>query len=108
MSGTRADRPQLAAVVEFAREGDVLVTARSSGAIHAPASVHRHRSLIDRSQIPSQTVAESWLLTVVHGGVPIVTPWRPGTEDHPDRLMARVDEVMCAQQWSRSPTQSST
>ena len=25
MSGTRADRPQLAAVVEFAREGDVLV-----------------------------------------------------------------------------------
>jgi DNA invertase Pin-like site-specific DNA recombinase len=28
MSGTRADRPQLAAALEFAREGDVLVVAR--------------------------------------------------------------------------------
>ena len=28
MSGTRTDRPQLAAVLEFAREGDVLVVAR--------------------------------------------------------------------------------
>ena len=34
------DRPQLAAALEFAREGDVLVVARldRSGAIHAPAS----------------------------------------------------------------------
>ena len=45
MSGTRADRPQLAAALEFAREGDVLVVARldRSGAIHAPASDHRGR-----------------------------------------------------------------
>ena len=28
MSGTRADRPQLAAALEFAREGDVLIVAR--------------------------------------------------------------------------------
>ena len=28
MSGTRADRPQLAAALEFARQGDVLVVAR--------------------------------------------------------------------------------
>src|ERR1700722_19531036 len=28
MSGTRADRPQLAVALEFAREGDVLVVAR--------------------------------------------------------------------------------
>jgi DNA invertase Pin-like site-specific DNA recombinase len=28
MSGTRADRPQLAAALEFARDGDVLVVAR--------------------------------------------------------------------------------
>ena len=28
MSGTRADRPQLAAALEYAREGDVLVVAR--------------------------------------------------------------------------------
>ena len=28
MSGTRTDRPQLAAALEFAREGDVLVVAR--------------------------------------------------------------------------------
>jgi DNA invertase Pin-like site-specific DNA recombinase len=28
MSGTRADRPQLAAALEFAREGDVLVVHR--------------------------------------------------------------------------------
>ena len=28
MSGTRADRPQLAAALEFARRGDVLVVAR--------------------------------------------------------------------------------
>ena len=28
MSGTRADRPQLAAALGFAREGDVLVVAR--------------------------------------------------------------------------------
>ena len=28
MSGTRADRPQLAAALDFAREGDVLVVAR--------------------------------------------------------------------------------
>ena len=28
MSGTRTDRPQLAAAFEFAREGDVLVVAR--------------------------------------------------------------------------------
>jgi DNA invertase Pin-like site-specific DNA recombinase len=28
MSGTRRDRPQLAAALEFAREGDVVVVAR--------------------------------------------------------------------------------
>ena len=30
MSGTRTDRPQLAAALEFAREGDVLVVAGST------------------------------------------------------------------------------
>ena len=45
MSGTRADRPQLAAALEFAREGDVIVVDRldRSGAIHAPASDHGGR-----------------------------------------------------------------
>ena len=43
--------------------------ARSSGAIHAPASDHRHRSThrpVQKS--PSLTVAESWLPTVVSSG----------------------------------------
>ena len=31
---------------------------------------------------------------MVHGGVPIVTPWRPGTESTLTGWMARVDEVM--------------
>ena len=41
ISGTRADRPQLAAALEFAREGDVLVVARLDryGAIDAPTSL---------------------------------------------------------------------
>ena len=35
MSGTRADRPQLAAALDFAREGDVLVVARLDGLVRS-------------------------------------------------------------------------
>ena len=38
MSGTRADRPQLAAALAFAREGDVLVAARLDGLARSSAS----------------------------------------------------------------------
>jgi hypothetical protein len=44
MSGTRADRPQLAEALAFMRDGDVLVVVRlEAGAIHAPfADDHGH------------------------------------------------------------------
>jgi DNA invertase Pin-like site-specific DNA recombinase len=45
MSGTRADRPQLAAALEFAREGDVLIVTRLDrlARFYSPASDYRGR-----------------------------------------------------------------
>ena len=72
MSGTRADRPQLAAALEYAREGDVLVVARLDRlarsmrqllttvdtlaargiGLRSPAREHRHRERNRQACLP--------------------------------------------------------
>ncbi len=99
MSGTRADRPQLAAALEFAREGDVLVVARLdrlarsmrqllttvdtlAGTRHRPAVAareHRHHQR-DRAADPAH-LRRPW---AVRGGASArAHPNRPGGQPRP-------------------------